>query len=889
VLDSLRWHRLDVALRNTRARFVRDHPLLVFEAVLKSALTPALRARLPRRPFLFHPRQPTGERVEAGRTYELRLVFPDADSAEVAAFGSALEAHLANPRNNFELARAEKPVECSLAVLQGEHGPAPLSDEVCLEFVTPLEYKPRDPARKWTYSAAELGTTLSAHLTALLGIPPVPHDAAWERLVTLPWFWHFESFSHLSNSTGRQVLLRGNAGPLFLRGELGPVWPLLLLGSEFHAQARRGCQGAFQLRPARSVFNATLRDPSTYLGAIHAWQRDDDPPDDSLPALEQPEELASMLARQVGERAFAPSPARGFGIAKRSGETRLLAQLTARDHVLHKALLHELSPAMDRMLHTSAVAFRRGSSPDAARERLREALGGGHTWAVRADLQRFFDEVDWGRLAAKLGDAFPRADTPLVELLMTLARTPVEIGGRILERDRGLLQGSPLSPLLSNLYLNDLDRELESRGLFHLRYGDDLLLLARSEDEAHAALATLRQLAAGVRLSLNPDKTAVVPANDELLWLGQTIGGDLDPVHIAEAGMRRSLYITRPSSWAGVDGEALIVRERDEPGVSVPLRQLDAVVLMGAGGASAKLVERLRDFDVPLTFATPLGAPINTLLPRNRSQSDTLARHAARFESASPAERLDVARRLVRAKLHNGVVWLEDATGPAARQARDSLRETLARLDDVRDVDALRGHEGAAARVMFRYCNDRAGAGWFSPAREPHTRRDPWNSLLDLASHLLFSRLLILCQHHGLHPWLGFLHSPHNRYESLVCDLQEPFRARLERFILRLVIRKVIQLREFDAHPAGGVRLTRAATIQFLEQWERELLSTFRGDPAHLRTLLTAQVLEVRAWATKPERQIGIFQSAQRPHKKEPPHPDSPGETDKDEEAESDA
>ncbi|MBL9139558.1 MAG: CRISPR-associated endonuclease Cas1 [Verrucomicrobiales bacterium] len=652
------------------------------------------------------------------------------------------------------------------------------------------------------------------------------------------------------NEIARSRLRRihGLAGPLYLRGPIAEVWPLLLLASEVGLGHAFPGLGAFSIRPSQPVFTPAIANAATYLAAHEELFSRHDPPDEYAHALSDPDTAATELARSVGSGSWKPSPARGFNVRKESGEgERLIAMLAPRDYVVHKALLDLLGHRFDRMFEPASIGYRPNLSPALVRHRVREACREGRVWAVRADVEQFFDQVGWDVLRERLADLLPRADLPLLELLDAVLRTPLTINGKPAPRDRGLLQGSPLSPLLSNIYLDGFDEAVQARGLCMVRFADDMLLLCRTREEAEDALAQVEDLLAPLKLRLNKEKTEILPLESGVRFLGQTYGGELDPAAVAEARARRTLYLRPPAAWAGVDHDAVVVRSQGELIARVPLRRLDGVVLLGGGGLSTRLVERLDEWDIPVVFCFRSGRPINVLSPRTREHHETAARHAAWHEALGTDGRTDVARRFVHAKLHNFLAWLGEEKDPNAARPISVLRDALQSLPLLRSPQLLQGAEGRAAAATFHYLNHRAGPEWQSQGRVPGQRHDIWNSLLDFASHLLFGRLLVITMQKGLNPWLGCLHSHKDRYESLVYDLMEPFRARLERFVLNLVRLRVIKPEDFEPHPQGGLRLAAQAVARFLEHWERELVASYSGDPGHLLDLLEAQVLCLRA------------------------------------------
>src|SRR5690606_27077336 len=160
------------------------------------------------------------------------------------------------------------------------------------------------------------------------------------------------------------------------------------------------------------------------------------------------------------------------------------------------------------------------------------------------------------------------------------------------------------------------------------------------------------------------------------------------------------------------------------------------------------------------------------------------------------------------------------------------------------------GVEGECARLLFPLLNERLKDPFFhSRHRVPRDKTDPWNTLLDTGYHLLFQRLHnLLCAAH-LHPYLGFLHSAQNRYPSLVCDLQEPFRARIDRLLIRLVNLAQIHPGHFEKRPDGRWRLLAPGARILIREFEIELDRHHHEERTCWRALLDLQTQALRRWA----------------------------------------
>jgi CRISPR-associated protein Cas1 len=133
----------------------------------------------------------------------------------------------------------------------------------------------------------------------------------------------------------------------------------------------------------------------------------------------------------------------------------------------------------------------------------------------------------------------------------------------------------------------------------------------------------------------------------------------------------------------------------------------------------------------------------------------------------------------------------------------------------------------------------------------PGEQPDPWNRLLDCAYSLLFQRINTLIRLRGLDPYFGLLHSPQAPYESLVCGLQEPFRARCDRFVLKLVNRGQITPEHFTTVPYTGLDLAPKAAGLFIELFAQELNTRLAGDAVTWAKAIEAQVLAIQHWVER--------------------------------------
>ena len=550
----------------------------------------------------------------------------------------------------------------------------------------------------------------------------------------------------------------------------------------------------------------------------------------------------SSLIEDIRKGRYHPMPASGFYTAKQGGGYRKLSSLTAIDAVLCTCIAQGLSEALDGTLSDSVFAYRPGRGVQAALMRYCR-MAESFSYVSRVDPRACFDHINHDLLVEKLKLMLPD-DSTLCGLIEQYIRQYVLAEDRVIHRREGILQGSPLSPLLCNLYFDSLDKALEEKGIPFIRYADDIVLFSKDAPSIERDTVFVKKyLTHELKLTVN-DRKSIITSPMQLTFLGSRFTRSKDGIMVLDAedsleGAYSSWHESKPRRQhriADIFSEG-ILRQKDyslyfdTPGddYNIPISSTDTINIYSSVIMDSGFFEKVSKSGIGVNFFDKHGQLLGRFTPQVPLK-DSEANFAQLSAYYDASHRLILAREFVMASLHNCKFNLsyyarrsDDERFDAAVKEISVLMNKIQNCGSYNDLLLL---EAAGKKQYLESYNLMADSDAFP--FDKRTRRPPrneLNALISFGNTVLYNRIACMIYRSPLDIRVGYLHATTDkRMESLNLDIAEIFKPLLvDRVIVTIINKSMISPEQFRREENGGVYLSPEGASVFLKTFYQKL------------------------------------------------------------------
>lgn len=507
---------------------------------------------------------------------------------------------------------------------------------------------------------------------------------------------------------------------------------------------------------------------------------------------------------------YRSGPFRKVSIPKKKPGYRILTIPGVRDRVVHTSISNVLTPIFEPHFENGSFAYRADRGVIHAVRQIENWRQRGYSIVIEADIVSYFDNVDQTILQDKIKtivSPLPGA-AALLGLIASILR---EQGNALGTPGQGVVQGSPLSPLLANIYLDALDEEMDGDGVKIVRYADDFVILCKSEKKAEKALARCVQVIAAHNLRLHEEATRIVNFDKGFDFIGYLFLKSLalkqkteeptaprgKPVksQVTDEGVieledkgsrfdpgRRVLYVLDPTHRLTIRNRSFsVLRDDGSELISIPHQRIGRIEVGPNPEFDRRVVDLAIYCAIEISILDSYGQTKGVVTANDGKRATLqLAQAKALLDDTFRAA---IGRRLVDARIRNQRTQLMRLNRGheivAVDEALVEMGRALRKVEFQASAETLRGIEGSTTATYWPALGLLLQGDKSAVFRRCRPAQDPVNAVINYMTAILERDMRAAIQCAGLHPGFAFLHGSRDRHDGLVYDLMEPFRAPL--------------------------------------------------------------------------------------------------------------
>ncbi len=540
---------------------------------------------------------------------------------------------------------------------------------------------------------------------------------------------------------------------------------------------------------------------------------------------------------------YIPKTVQEFDIIKPNGRCRTLAKYTTLDRFILRAIEQVINKNIDDKLSNYCFAYRPNMGVSMAVNTAAKYIEQGSSWVAEMDIEQFFDNINLSIMLDILAQII--GESVLMKLIEKYLYIEIEYDFRIRNKNNGLIQGNPLSPIFSNLYLSGFDSELEDKCYKFVRFADNINIYTTNRDDAIAALDDCESILRDkYKLQLNRNKTGVYESikrhflgfefirdkytkkilSRKYKHLGRIMYSNWHTSSLQQVG--KNYHIINDGILTRQDYSLLF--ENEEFKQKLPIEMVESINIYSNVILSSGFFEFANQHNLCVNFFDKYGAFVGSLFTaRNKVNGKLFLKQSEIYQDN--CKRLEYAKKIIIASMHNMRANLR-----YYKKHRESeniisnilkISNIITEMNQASNIDELMLIEAHGHQIYYECFNDILdNPSFLFVRRSKRPPKDAINSLISFGNVYMYNRIAMEIRKSMLDIRVGFLHATNQRSESLNLDIAEIFKPVIvDRVIFSMINKNMINVdRHFD-NINSGIYLNKQGKIIFLEELERKL------------------------------------------------------------------
>lgn len=475
-----------------------------------------------------------------------------------------------------------------------------------------------------------------------------------------------------------------------------------------------------------------------------------------------------------------------------SGKHRCISLLSSLDRMLLRAILQVIRIPFEKHFSNYSYAYQTGKGIDDAIACSAEYIESGYEYVIGIDIKDFFENIDHSIILSYIRHLI--TDDILYELLKKYIDCDIENNCCISRKSCGLLQGSPLSPLLSNLYLTDFDKWMETQGYNFVRFSDDIRIYVHNLQDGYNTLSKIESKLNTYNLSINPDKTGVFSVYS-VPYLGHYFEKNGNCIFIKRRKYNQNnifqnwqkdsveqinhdYYIINDGILTKKDFTILFANE--ENNTYIPIETTDSINIYSNVEITPNFLKTLNQHTLNLNFFDSYGTYIGSFYAANqKNRMKCLIKQVEIYQN--PKMRLYYAKKIDVASLHNLKCnlryYMKHSPSDILKNAIDELANGIHLINCAKNIENILLTEARCRQKYYNCINEMlSNDSFYFNNRSRRPPKDEINSMISFGNVYLYQKIAKLIHRTNVDIRISFVHSAMQRYENLNLDIADIFK-----------------------------------------------------------------------------------------------------------------